>query len=267
MEKKPEEIMAIVLDYCHHACPEIGKNVPLYEGAYLKKDIDGYGIYHYWGSDRGNATCICTVPTRSTFIANPNVFTAFHKLLGLDKRDALEAAREKITTLEQQLEEAQNVKFEGMASPAWAMLGELTKFMEQVVDSDVPRTMSWCARLEDGEHITLMNIWAATSHDSPITRATELRDLLDAEKEKSMRWESRAWKILQIVRRPSHRSRPKTAAVLRTLREVSEKNERLVEELTKIARLQHASYRSEVEAMKGIALNAIEAYKEGKKDE
>ena len=93
------------------------------------------------------------------------------------------------------------------------------------------------------------------------------RDALEAEKEKSKRWESRAWKILQIVRRPSHRSRPKTAAVLRTLREVSEKNERLVEELTKIARLQHASYRSEVEAMKGIALNAIEAYKEGKKDE
>ena len=93
MEKKPEEIMAIVLDYCHHACPEIGKNVPLYEGAYLKKDIDGYGIYHYWGSDRGNATCICTVPTRSTFIANPNVFTAFYKLLGLDKMDALEAER------------------------------------------------------------------------------------------------------------------------------------------------------------------------------
>lgn len=99
MEKKPEEIMAIVLDYCHHACPEIGKNVPLYEGAYLKKDIDGYGIYHYWGSDRGNATCICTVPTRSTFIANPNVFTAFYKLLGLDKRDALEAERGKSAKL------------------------------------------------------------------------------------------------------------------------------------------------------------------------
>jgi hypothetical protein len=196
MEKTPEEIMAIVLDYCHHACPEIGKNVPLYEGAYLKKDIDGYGIYHYWGSDRGNATCICTVPTRSTFIANPNVFTAFYKLLGLDKRDALEAERvfwtastdsltksleaEKVknANLEQQLEEARNVKFEGMASPAWAMLGELTKFMEEVMDSDVPRTTSWCARLEDGETITLMNIWAATSHDSPITRATELREML-----------------------------------------------------------------------------------------
>lgn len=181
MEKKPEEIMAIVLDYCHHACPEIGKNVPLYEGAYLKKDIDGYGIYHYWGSDRGNATCICTVPTRSTFIANPNVFTAFYKLLGLDKRDALEA-----------------------------------------------------------------------------------------EKEKSKRWESRAWKILQIIRQPSHRSRPKTAAVLRTLREVSEKNERLVEELEEI------KYEDEVNG-KGWENNhnstysrlcrVLEAYKEGKKDE
>ena len=105
MEKKPEEIMAIVLDYCHHACPEIGKNVPLYEGAYLKKDIDGYGIYHYWGSDRGNATCICTVPTRSTFIANPNVFTAFYKLLGLDKRDALEAERGKSAKLVEAFEE------------------------------------------------------------------------------------------------------------------------------------------------------------------
>ncbi len=206
MEKKPEEIMAIVLDYCHHACPEIGKNVPLYEGAYLKKDIDGYGIYHYWGSDRGNATCICTVPTRSTFIANPNVFTAFHKLLGLDKRDALEAEREKITNLEQQLEEAQNVKFEGMASPAWAMLGELTKFMEEALESDVPRMTNWRIRLEDGEEVTLMNIWAATSHDSPITRATELREMLDAEKEKSKRWESRAWKILQIAKDKSMES-------------------------------------------------------------
>ena len=119
-----------------------------------------------------------------------------YRLLGLDKRDALEAERvfwtastdsltksleaEKVknANLQQQLEEAQNVKFEGMASPAWAMLGELTKFMEEVMDSDTPRTTSWCVRLEDGEEVTLMNIWAATSHDNPITRATELRDML-----------------------------------------------------------------------------------------
>jgi len=55
------------------------------------------------------------------------------------------------------------------------------------------------------------------------------RDALEAEKEKSKRWESRAWKILEIVRRRENEQRPKTAAVLRTLREVSEKNERLVE--------------------------------------
>jgi len=141
----------------------------------------------------------------------------------------IEELNKKIATLEQQLEEAQNVKFEGMASPAWTMFGEFTRFMEEVMDSDVPRTTSWCVRLEDGEEVTLMNIWAATSHDSPITRATELRDMLDAEKEKSKRWESRAWKILQIVRRRETEQRPKTAAVLRTLREVSEKNEQLVE--------------------------------------
>jgi len=55
------------------------------------------------------------------------------------------------------------------------------------------------------------------------------RDALEAEKEKSKRWESRAWKILQIVRRRETEQRPKTAAVLRTLRDVSEKNEQLVE--------------------------------------
>ncbi len=259
MEKTPQEIEASVLAFCDNVCPDT-----------YKPYIDDDGCVSIWRKLKWNLEPYfeVTASNETTVLGvDATNWKLFYRLLGLDKRDALEAAREKITTLEQQLEEAQNVKFEGMASPAWAMLGELTKFMEQVVDSDVPRTMSWCARLEDGEHITLMNIWAATSHDSPITRATELRDLLDAEKEKSMRWESRAWKILQIVRRPSHRSRPKTAAVLRTLREVSEKNERLVEELTKIARLQHASYRSEVEAMKGIALNAIEAYKEGKKDE
>ena len=94
-------------------------------------------------------------------------------------------------------------------------------------------------------------------------------DLYRTEKEKSKRWESRAWKILQIVRRPSHRSRPKTAAVLRTLREVSEKNERLVEELEEI------KYEDEVNG-KGWENNhnstysrlcrVLEAYKEGKKD-
>ena len=96
------------------------------------------------------------------------------------------------------------------------------------------------------------------------------RDALEAEKEKSKRWESRAWKILQIVRQPSHRSRPKTAAVLRTLREVSEKNERLVEMLEEI------KYEDEVNG-KGWENNhnstysrlcrVLEAYKEGKKDE
>ena len=96
------------------------------------------------------------------------------------------------------------------------------------------------------------------------------RDALEAEKEKSKRWESRAWKILQIIRQPSHRSRPKTAAVLRTLREVSEKNERLVEELEEI------KYEDEVNG-KGWENNhnstysrlcrVLEAYKEGKKDE
>lgn len=93
--------------------------------------------------------------------------------------DGMEAEKVNNANLRQQLEEAQNFRFEGMASPAWAMFGEFTKFMEEVMDSDVPRTTSWCIRLEDGEEVTLMNIWAATSHDSPITRATELRDMLE----------------------------------------------------------------------------------------
>lgn len=90
----------------------------------------------------------------------------------------IEELNKKIATLEQQLEEAQNVKLEGMGTPAWSMFEELTKFMEEVTESDSPRSTSWCVRLEDGEEVTLMNIWAATSHDSPITRATELRDML-----------------------------------------------------------------------------------------
>lgn len=94
-------------------------------------------------------------------------------------------------------------------------------------------------------------------------------DGMEAEKEKSKRWESRAWKILQIVRRRETEQRPKTAAVLRTLREVSEKNERLVEELEEI------KYEDEVNG-KGWENNhnstysrlcrVLEAYKEGKKD-
>lgn len=96
------------------------------------------------------------------------------------------------------------------------------------------------------------------------------RDALDAEKEKSKRWESRAWKILEIVRRRETEQRPKTAAVLRTLREVSEKNEQLVATLRLLKRLasdinyQCSDFRNNVDKE---CYRALEAYKEGKKDE
>ena len=150
-----------------------------------------------------------TAPMSLYALAGEQVWLAAYRLLGLDKRDALEAHTRK-----------------------------------------------------EAEFEARMNLMDA--------KQEKYMDLYRTEKEKSKRWESRAWKILQIVRRPSHRSRPKTAAVLRTLREVSEKNERLVEMLEEI------KYEDEVNG-KGWENNhnstysrlcrVLEAYKEGKKDE
>ena len=200
MEKTIEEIRKAVLAYCDEVCPQGARHDVVANDVTIGwmghgDTMDG-GLRMYFFADWMYIDA--DMDDRTALLA--------YRLLGLDKRDALEAHTRK-----------------------------------------------------EAEFEARMNLMDA--------KQEKYMDLYRTEKEKSKRWESRAWKILQIVRRPSHRSRPKTAAVLRTLREVSEKNERLVEELTKIARLQHASYRSEVEAMKGIALNAIEAYKEGKKDE
>ena len=93
---------------------------------------------------------------------------------------------------------------------------------------------------------------------------SDLEDALEAEKEKSKRWESRAWKILQIVRRRETEQRPKTAAVLRTLREVSEKNEQLVRELNGL--LVDTSHDTPSQVYSHIE-RILGAYKEGKKDE
>ena len=202
MEKTIEYMRTAVLAECEAVCPS-RLYAPIECGHLAFGYVEDDGVQmEAWFLYVGAATA----PMSLYALAGEQVWLAAYYLLGLDKRDALEAHTRK-----------------------------------------------------EAEFEARMNLMDA--------KQEKYMDLYRTEKEKSKRWESRAWKILQIVRRPSHRSRPKTAAVLRTLREVSEKNERLVEELTKIARLQHASYRSEVEAMKGIALNAIEAYKEGKKDE
>ncbi len=149
-----------------------------------------------------------TAPMSLYALAGEQVWLAAYRLLGLDKRDALEAHTRK-----------------------------------------------------EAEFEARMNLMDA--------KQEKYMDLYRTEKEKSKRWESRAWKILQIVRRWETEQRPKTAAVLRTLREVSEKNERLVEELEEI------KYEDEVNG-KGWENNhnstysrlcrVLEAYKEGKKD-
>lgn len=198
MEKTEFEIRESVLAECQHLLGEIQvvgkKPYPDYPDISCFIDDGVVSNYTVWPFGDHSSYFIIIYTDRA---AVDDQWKKAYRLLGLDKRDALEAERafwtastdaltksleaEKVknANLQQQLEEAQNVKFEGMASPAWAMMGELTKFMEETLESDTPRVTSWCARLEDGEEVTLMNIWAATSHDSPITRATELRDMLE----------------------------------------------------------------------------------------
>lgn len=204
MEKTKFEIRKSVLAECETICKDPMQCYGIGDGLKISKSSSQYVIEYQ--DDRGSWWILATINRHTE--SSASLVLTFYSLLGLDKRDALEAAREE--------KKADDVKIQ---------------WMRETIQS--------------------------------------LQQQLDAEKEKSKRWESRAWKILQIVRQPSHRSRPKTAAVLRTLREVSEKNERLVEMLEEI------KYEDEVNG-KGWENNhnstysrlcrVLEAYKEGKKD-
>ena len=204
MEKTIEYMRTAVLAECEAVCPS-RLYAPIECGHLAFGYVEDDGVQmEAWFLYVGAATA----PMSLYALAGEQVWLAAYYLLGLDKRDALEAHTRK-----------------------------------------------------EAEFEARMNLMDA--------KQEKYMDLYRTEKEKSKRWESRAWKILQIVRRPSHRSRPKTAAVLRTLREVSEKNERLVEELEEI------KYEDEVNG-KGWENNhnstysrlcrVLEAYKEGKKD-
>ena len=205
MEKTIEYMRTAVLAECEAVCPS-RLYAPIECGHLAFGYVEDDGVQmEAWFLYVGAATA----PMSLYALAGEQVWLAAYYLLGLDKRDALEAHTRK-----------------------------------------------------EAEFEARMNLMDA--------KQEKYMDLYRTEKEKSKRWESRAWKILQIVRRPSHRSRPKTAAVLRTLREVSEKNERLVEMLDEI------KYEDEVNG-KGWENNhnssysrlcrVLEAYKEGEKDE
>lgn len=204
MEKTIEYMRTAVLAECEAVCPS-RLYAPIECGHLAFGYVEDDGVQmEAWFLYVGAATA----PMSLYALAGEQVWLAAYYLLGLDKRDALEAHTRK-----------------------------------------------------EAEFEARMNLMDA--------KQEKYMDLYRTEKEKSKRWESRAWKILQIVRQPSHRSRPKTAAVLRTLREVSEKNERLVEMLEEI------KYEDEVNG-KGWENNhnstysrlcrVLEAYKEGKKD-
>ena len=205
MEKTIEYMRTAVLAECEAVCPS-RLYAPIECGHLAFGYVEDDGVQmEAWFLYVGAATA----PMSLYALAGEQVWLAAYYLLGLDKRDALEAHTRK-----------------------------------------------------EAEFEARMNLMDA--------KQEKYMDLYRTEKEKSKRWESRAWKILQIVRRWETEQRPKTAAVLRTLREVSEKNERLVEELEEI------KYEDEVNG-KGWENNhnstysrlcrVLEAYKEGKKDE
>lgn len=107
--KTIEEMKTAVLAYCEAVCPRNGHQHPLYEGAYLRGDIDGYGIYHYWGGLKGgNSTCICSISTRSASVQVAE-FSAFYSLLGLEARDAVEAKNAELAESEIAFERQANI--------------------------------------------------------------------------------------------------------------------------------------------------------------
>ena len=88
--------------------------------------------------------------------------------------EVMELVENHTAELEQQLEEAKQVKLEGMEMPAYKLMQDFAKFMDEALESDRPMTTDWCVRMPDGEEVVVLNIWAATTHDSPISRAQEL---------------------------------------------------------------------------------------------
>lgn len=242
MEKTPQEITDAVLAYCHEVCPPSTKG-PVTIGHVTLEWID-------YGTTMNSGLRLYGVVDWMYIDESMGEYVASHayRLLGLEKRDALEAARGKA---------AQEVKDERKRIEDYGM--SLIEQVDPSVQEDVMRPIfeaAYAKGLRDGASglsvVMLQNV------------------ALNIEREKSKRWESRTWKILEIVRRRENEQRPKTAAVLRTLREVSEKTEGLV------AQLEEIKYEDEVNG-KGWENNhnstysrlcrVLEAYKEGKKDE
>ena len=99
--------------------------------------------------------------------------------------------------------------------------------------------------------------WASTTHENPITHLIDLIAQRDAERAKSAKWESRAWKILGIVRNREAEQRPKTANVLKALRECGKK---LESECAKSAKLVEAL--EEIENVPTKMQETIDIYQE-----
>jgi hypothetical protein len=107
-----------------------------------------------------------------------------YRLLNLEAREL----EEKNNHLLQELAESKIYRFKALEEPAMKLMEDFAKFLNEAVAADCPMITNWVIGIKgEGEEseMNVLNIWAATSHDSPITRCKELRRDIDALKERA----------------------------------------------------------------------------------
>jgi len=117
-----------VLAECERLCPEMNTRADLYEGAYIRLDLDGYSIYHYWGADRGNSTCVCSISRNNRIATNPTAYAAFYRLLGLESVE-LEARN---AALVKALGEIKTICVEVRENPDYTFNGNEGEMFERI---------------------------------------------------------------------------------------------------------------------------------------
>lgn len=190
MKKTEQEMMTAVLAECNRRCPTyewVSLN-PLRLVRIRDQDMLGYnfgGVEAAWAiMYRVDIVCFIYDGTDAALISFA------YRILGLEARDAVEE-------LQKELEEAKLYRFKTMEEPAFQMMGKFVKFLNDALEADCPMVTNWGVKInETGEEIIGLNIWAATTHDSPITRCRELRKELNDERGKRQALMETAQKVI-----------------------------------------------------------------------
>lgn len=194
MSKSPEEIKDAVLKCCETVTrmhdleiveyfPQLGIQLDSLHGAWRFCERHPNLGWHVTFSIYPEL-----LETGINYLHHPDWIKAY-RLLNLEAKE-----------LQEQFEEAKIYRFKTMEEPAFQVMGDFAKFLNEAVEADCPMITNWGVKIQEtGEDISILNIWAATTHDSPITRCKELRREIDSLQERAQGLVDALEKIMRMI--------------------------------------------------------------------